>query len=787
MNVSRGLKSAFMVAGFFALLSSSLAAELPPVQLTNAAQQTTIEYRDLDPLVISTSGDQSVVLSIQTSGSPPEVELMLVNGTQRKLDHLGNGLYSTTITHSEALYGNGSAYVYRNYIGYLDLNNGSKYQLFISLDDGSIPEVAMLDLEPGVRISPRIVNFLIPRANPTQLSLSQVTRLFYQYFPDEFDFINIVTIPAQYRATYFLNIKNSTKGLGLEKFDNTSDYGSSGRLEGIVRIPIPEHLDLASPVYLRMLGYNWMNYTDHPILSGATPHWPISHLAWGIMGYQDKSSSQYRRFPYYFEKYTVGNFLFRYWTGDYFLYPTPTGDDFTSMELYLMGLIPASEAGGFAVLENQYQQVCSRCVVKGPLIDFHVNHLIAVNGPRVPDFSKSRKNFKAATIIVSNDRLLTPREIRFFDHMAARGEGFGELPYSSGFVTGSAKPFRNATFEKGSLNAVVTKELEFKIDEGLNDAWFDPNVPGQGFFVNVLPKSRKMFIGWFTYAASRPNVRNKILGDAYHRWLTAIGDYSGSRAELTLYKTTGGVFNSATPVEQIEMGKLVFKLRDCGHADIEYDIKLINDFVGQIPVQRIANENVSGCDKPLEDLAEMLPEKSPEISSKAIMAGKVPPAINEVFENPVTTEAEPFQINEGLNGAWFNPDWPGQGFFVGVLPDIQQIFLGWFTFDTERLYEAGAASSLGDLNQRWMTAIGSYTGNEATLELTLTSGGLLLWKAAVPVSEVYGSLEISFIDCENATILYEIPSLKLEGEIPIVRISDENTANCQELAAAAKE
>ena len=781
--MSKGQMKAFMAAGFFALLSSSLAAESPPELLTNAAQQTGIKYRDLDPLVISTSGDQSVVLSIQTSGSPSEVKLVLANGSETLLDHVGNGRFSTTITHSEALYGNGSAYVYRNYIGYLDLNNGSQYQLFISLDDGSIPEVALLDLDTDVRISPRIVNFLIPRADPTQLNLSQVTRLFYQYFPDEFDFINIVTIPAQYRATYFLNIKNSTKGLGLERFDNTSDYGSSGRLESIVRIPIPEHLDLASPEYLRMLGYNWMNYTDHPILSGATPHWPISHLAWGIMGYQDKSSAQHRRFPYYFEKYTVGNFLFRYWTGDYFLYPSPTGDDFTSMELYLMGLLPASEAGGFSVLENQYQQVCSRCVVEGPLIDFHVNHLIASNGPRIPDFSKSRKNFKAATIIVSNDRLLTPREIRFFDHMAARGEGFGELPYSSGFVTGSAKPFRRATFDKGSLSAVVTKELEFRIDESLNDAWFDPNVPGQGFFVNVLPKSRKMFIGWFTYASWRPHVRNKVLGDAYHRWLTAFGDYSGNRAELTLYKTTGGIFNSATPVEQIEMGKLVFKLRDCGHADIEYDINLINDFVGQILVQRIAHDNVSGCDESQENLTGMSPGPSQDSSSKTTMGVKEAPAINSVPENPVTTEAEPFQINEGLNGAWSNPDWPGQGFFISVLTEIQQIFLGWFTFDTERLYESGAATSLGDLNQRWMTAMGGYTGSEAKLKLTLTSGGLLLSKAAVPLSDVYGSLEISFFDCENATIRYEIPSLELVGEIPIVRISDENTANCQELAA----
>lgn len=41
-------------------------------------------------------------------------------------------------------------------------------------------------------------------------------------------------------------------------------------------------------------------------------------------------------------------------------------------------------------------------------------------------------------------------------------------------------------------------------------------------------------------------------------------------------------------------------------------------------------------------------------------------------------------INAGFNDAWFNPATKGQGFLITVFPEIKQIFLAWFTFDTER-------------------------------------------------------------------------------------------------------
>jgi len=744
----------------------------------NASQQTRLESWTFDPLVVSSSGNQEVSLRVQTDGSTSEVKLVLANGSVRLLEHQGNGLFLTTLFSAETLYGEWRKYVKRNYIGQLDLGGGEIYPLSINIDDGSIPEVTVLDLDETTRISPRTVNFYIPGNHPAQLSIEEVTRRFYQYFPDEFDFINVVTTATGSRDSYFINVKNSVLGLGLALFDNTSTYGSSGRLEGIVRIPNPMHFDLASLEYLRMLGYNWMNYSEHSKLSGAKPHWPISTLANGIMGYQDQSSSEYRWFSYKFTKPWPGPVP---WNGDYYLEPLYSTPFYSNMEQYLMGLLPASRAGIYAILENQHQAVCFLCAVHGPIIPYDVNDLQSLHGSRVPDASESRKNFKIATIVVSGDRLLSPQEIRHFDYMAARGEATGELAYSRDDVTGVTNPFRTATRENGSLDALVTSDLVPNINEGLNDAWFDPDLPGQGIFVNVLPESKRMFVAWFTYETWRPEPRESKMGDAYHRWMTAIGEYSANRAELTLYRTIGGVFNSDMPAENIEIGKLVFKLKDCAHADLEYYVDSIFR-QGQVSLRRIADDNVSWCEELQLGFAGMLLEKSANAPDSVAQANLAQVAMKTNEEGGVTDDAETFQITAGLNGAWYNPNWPGQGFLIDVLPDSQRVFVGWFTFDTERLYDAGPKNSMGGLNQRWLTALGEYHGNRANLELLLTSSGEFLWKNTPVTNQEYGVLELEFSDCETATAHFTIPDLAMEGTVPLKKISDENTAACKLLA-----
>ena len=65
--------------------------------------------------------------------------------------------------------------------------------------------------------------------------------------------------------------------------------------------------------------------------------------------------------------------------------------------------------------------------------------------------------------------------------------------------------------------------------------------------ISVLPDLGQLFAAWFTYDVQRPVSGSAMLGEPGHRWLTAQGSYAGNRAELTLFVTVGGAFDSATP------------------------------------------------------------------------------------------------------------------------------------------------------------------------------------------------------------------------------------------------
>lgn len=147
----------------------------------------------------------------------------------------------------------------------------------------------------------------------------------------------------------------------------------------------------------------------------------------------------------------------------------------------------------------------------------------------------------------------------------------------------------------------------------------------------------------------------------------------------------------------------------------------------------------------------------------------------------VEVEDESIAINAGLNDAWYNPATPGQGFFITVFPDIEMMFLAWFTFDTERP-PAGAGANLGEPGHRWVTAFGPYTGNTADLDVEVTSGGVFNAANPAPSQQADGSILLEFASCNEATVSFDIVSANIAGEIPIERIALDNIPACETLA-----
>ena len=142
--------------------------------------------------------------------------------------------------------------------------------------------------------------------------------------------------------------------------------------------------------------------------------------------------------------------------------------------------------------------------------------------------------------------------------------------------------------------------LGFTLNTGLNDAWYDPATDGQGFFITVFPDLGVVSLAWFTYDTELPAIDAIAnLGDAGHRWLTALGPIDGNQVLMDIDITSGGIFDTPTEIQHTEPpgsdGILVLTFDSCNSGTVEYDIPSINR-QGIVPIRRVADDNIVICE-----------------------------------------------------------------------------------------------------------------------------------------------------------------------------------------------
>jgi len=151
------------------------------------------------------------------------------------------------------------------------------------------------------------------------------------------------------------------------------------------------------------------------------------------------------------------------------------------------------------------------------------------------------------------------------------------------------------------MTAITEKQVpDFVMNAGLNDAWYNPDTDGQGFFITVFPDLGLVSLAWFTYDTELPaEAASAKLGDAGHRWMTALGTIDGNSSVMNIEFASGGKFDSDTAVEVTDppgsAGTITLTFSDCGSALVEYDIIPINQ-QGSVPIQRVAADNVALCE-----------------------------------------------------------------------------------------------------------------------------------------------------------------------------------------------
>jgi hypothetical protein len=380
-------------------------------------------------------------------------------------------------------------------------------------------------------------------------------------------------------------------------------------------------------------------------------------------------------------------------------------------------------------------------------------------------------------------------------------------------------------------------------NSGMNDAWWNPTQPGQGMLISIFPATKLIFMAWFTYDTElSPEGTWSNLGDPGHRWMTAYGFYEGNSATLNIEMTKGGVFNSNSPaVQQSNDGTVQIQFTDCNKGTILYDIPSIQQ-QGTVEIERVTRENLHLCESALTDTQQLQSSISIEADppvlrtgERTVLSWQAPAGLNctstggsgrwaegmelessgsykvrigtegnhdfgmnctngisvesSVSANAhitaVSTEGDGLEqrgqkvlFNPGLNDAWFDPLTPGQGALLTVFPDSKLVFLAWFTFDTQRP-PGNTPFSLGDPGHRWVTAYGFYDEDSVQLQMELTRGGI--FDSATPqVSQgPYGTMDLSFANCDSGEMAYNIPSLGLSGKIPLKRGAPDKIEECQ--------
>ena len=284
------------------------------------------------------------------------------------------------------------------------------------------------------------------------------------------------------------------------------------------------------------------------------------------------------------------------------------------------------------------------------------------------------------------------------------------------------------------------------LNSGLNDAWYAPETDGQGFFITVYPKLGSVSLAWFTYDTELPAAEPKAnLGDAGHRWLTAVGPFSGNTATLTIYVTRGGLFNSVVPATSTDLdgdGTITLEFTDCTSGVVSYDITSLGKS-GQIPIQRVAAGNIPLCEALIPEKPQVCtrpePDKSHGPNNPTITNGTIISRRTDIVDGGPGPDGIP-----PLETPAFTSNLDSSGL------DPEELVVGVKVGNDVRAYPHDIMNWHEVVNDTFTT---NGSTENATLSYCPLTGSAMLWKSFMePGDETFGTSGVLY---NSNLILYD--------------------------------
>lgn len=312
---------------------------------------------------------------------------------------------------------------------------------FLQVRTPEIPDARIVPISATAQRSDFLVNIVLPEVFPPNdkedftFDAKRAARRFYELFPDEFDMLNFVLIPSYYENRYHFMVKNTVDGLGAPRLDVSAEYGSRGRLQGITVFPLSHYFDGSETGAVHETGHQWMAFANADPFT-VPPHWPISTMASGIMGWGQKAGQGLNLGCTFAPE------------GDALVPGFRNGPPkFNDFDLYLMGLKrPGEIADQYVVtnsaLWNTLSDTCSGKIPAGQFRKVTINDLIRINGTRQGPAATS---IRVATVLLTRDGLADADTMAFFDFFARRFQEKGRMHTKIGYATSWSEPFASAT------------------------------------------------------------------------------------------------------------------------------------------------------------------------------------------------------------------------------------------------------------------------------------------------------------------------------------------------------
>lgn len=311
--------------------------------------------------------------------------------------------------------------------------------------------VSTTQISGDIFAAPNMVNVVMPDYVTQVDYLSLATKKIYNAFADLFDALVLYELGGTLgnNIPLHITVKTNVQGINQSTYDISSNYGSSGKLQQIV----DQKASIIGEEFLHEFGHQWGFYLNkaeldltYDSISGtktAGYHIGTPTTLIGLMGNNlflaEQSNGDFQA-TLAFDK------------GQYY------GRIFSDFELYLMGLIPASDVQPHRFILDRSKKIQPfEIIPRDKTSVVTINDVIKVYGPRSPSAKDSQKSYRTLFVGIS-EKPMTAAEIAIINQTASY---YSSTSASHGIDTSGfldvwpPHSFNSATSGLATLNTMV--------------------------------------------------------------------------------------------------------------------------------------------------------------------------------------------------------------------------------------------------------------------------------------------------------------------------------------------